>query len=140
MTERTPPGRAIRNMTVVRLTKTRVKRSCGLTMLLHLEIKTGDPAMKKYILAVLVVGALATSAFGQSSLFDKYDVNMTKWAQLPADLPWGGLTTWVAADGKGTVIVLVRKAPYFRVFTAEGKFVKAWGDEDLFVEAHSVQF
>ena len=96
--------------------------------------------MKKYILAVLVVGALATSVFGQSSLFDKYDVNMTKWAQLPADLPWGGLTTWVAADGKGTVIVLVRKAPYFRVFTAEGKFVKAWGDEDLFVEAHSVQF
>ena len=96
--------------------------------------------MKKYILAVLVAGALATSVFGQSSLFDKYDVNMTKWAQLPADLPWGGLTTWVAADGKGTVIVLVRKAPYFRVFTAEGKFVKAWGDEDLFVEAHSVQF
>jgi streptogramin lyase len=96
--------------------------------------------MKKYILAVLVAGALATGAFGQSSLFDKYDVNMTKWAQLPADLPWGGLTTWVAADGKGTVIVLVRKAPYFRVFTAEGKFVKAWGDEDLFVEAHSVQF
>jgi len=96
--------------------------------------------MKKYILAVLVGSALATSAFGQSSLFDKYDVNMTKWAQLPADLPWGGLTTWVAADGKGTVIVLVRKAPYFRVFTAEGKFVKAWGDEDLFVEAHSVQF
>jgi len=109
-------------------------------MLLHLETKTGDPAMKKYILAVVVAGALATSAFGQSSLFDKYDVNLTKWAQLPADLPWGGLTTWVAADGKGTVIVLVRKAPYFRVFTAEGKFVKAWGDEDLFVEAHSVQF
>jgi sugar lactone lactonase YvrE len=96
--------------------------------------------MKKYILAVLVAGVLATSAFAQSSLFDKYDVNMTKWAQLPADMPWGGLTTWVAADGKGTVIVLVRKAPYFRVFTAEGKFVKAWGDEDLFVEAHSVQF
>src|SRR5262245_31577173 len=43
------------------LTKTRVKRSGGLTMLLHLEIKTGDPAMKKYILAVLVAGALATS-------------------------------------------------------------------------------
>jgi peptidylamidoglycolate lyase len=109
-------------------------------MLLHLETKTGDPAMKKYILAVLVAVALATSAFGQSSLFDKYDVNMTKWAQLPADLPWGGMTTWVAAEGKGTVIVLVRKAPYFRVFTAEGKFVKAWGDEDLFVEAHSVHF
>jgi hypothetical protein len=96
--------------------------------------------MKKYILAVLVAGAVATGAFGQSSLFDKYDVNMAKWAQLPADLPWGGLTTWVAADGKGTVVVLVRKAPYFRVFTTEGKFVKAWGNEDLFVEAHSVQF
>jgi streptogramin lyase len=96
--------------------------------------------MKKCMFAVLVAGSLLNSAFAQSSLFDKYDVNMTKWAQLPADMPWGGLTSWVAADGKGTVIVLVRKAPYFRVFTTDGKLVKSWGDDGLFVEAHSAQF
>ena len=39
---------------------------------------------------------------------------MTKWAQLPAGTAWGGVTTWVAADGKGTVIVLVRKASLAR--------------------------
>jgi len=96
--------------------------------------------MKKYLFAVLVAGALVTGAYAQSSLFDKYDVNMTKWAQLPAGSAWGGLTTWVAADGKGTVVVLVRKAPYFRFFTSDGKFVKSWGDEGLFNEAHSAQF
>src|SRR5215471_7785202 len=108
-------------------------------MLRHLE-RNRRSAMKKCMFALIVGGALATGAFAQSSLFDKYDVNMSKWAQLPAGTAWGGLTTWVAADGKGTVIVLVRKAPYFRVFTSDGKFVKSWGDEGLFNEAHSVQF
>jgi len=59
---------------------------------------------------------------------------------LPDNLPWGGTTTWVAADGKGQVVVMVRKAPYFRVFTTSGKFVKAWGDQSLFNEAHAVFF
>jgi streptogramin lyase len=35
---------------------------------------------------------------------------------------------------------MVRKAPYFRVFTRDGQFVRSWGDEGLFVEAHSVFF
>jgi len=63
-----------------------------------------------------------------------------KWGQLPVDLPWDGVTSWVAADGKGHVIAMVRKAPYIRVFTTDGKFVKAWGDAPLFKEAHSVHF
>jgi hypothetical protein len=97
--------------------------------------------MRNLVLATLCAGALATGVFGQSSLFDRYDVNMTKWAQLPADMPtWNGETTWVAADGKGQVVVMVRKAPYFRFFTTDGKFVKAWGDQPLFNEAHSVFF
>jgi SMP-30/Gluconolactonase/LRE-like region len=96
--------------------------------------------MKNCVFAVVVTCVLVASAFGQSSLFDKYDVNMTKWAQLPESTAWGGVTTWVAADGKGTVIVLVRKAPYFRIFTSDGKFVKSWGGEGLFNEAHSAQF
>lgn len=89
---------------------------------------------------MVLAGALATGVCAQSSLFDRYDVNMNKWAQLPDNLPWGGTTTWVAADGKGQVVVMVRKAPYFRVFTTDGKFVKAWGEQNLFNEAHAVFF
>jgi sugar lactone lactonase YvrE len=96
--------------------------------------------MKNYAFVVLIIGALATGAFAQSSLFDRYDVNMSKWAQLPAGTSWGGETSSVAADGKGNVIVLVRKAPYFRLFTRDGKFVKAWGDDGLFNQAHSLHF
>jgi peptidylamidoglycolate lyase len=95
--------------------------------------------MKSFLLALAGTCALVCSASAQSSLFNRYDVTM-KWGQLPADLPWDGVTTWVAADGKGQVIVMVRKAPYFRVFTTDGKFVKAWGDAPLFKEAHSVHF
>jgi peptidylamidoglycolate lyase len=94
---------------------------------------------KNLVLAIVGACALVCSASAQSSLFNRYDVTM-KWGQVPADLPWDGVTTWVAADGKGQVIVMVRKAPYIRVFTTDGKFVKAWGDAPLFKEAHSVHF
>jgi peptidylamidoglycolate lyase len=60
------------------------------------------------------------------------------WAQLPEGTAWNGNTTWITADGKGNVMVLVRTAPYFRVFTRDGKFVKAFGDNGLFESAHSV--
>src|SRR5262245_19882396 len=60
------------------------------------------------------------------------------WAQLPQGTSWNGNTTWITADGKGNVMVLVRTAPYFRVFTRDGTFVKAFGDEGLFESAHSV--
>ncbi len=73
------------------------------------------------------------------SLFDRYTVD-AKWAQLPSTQPWGGVTTGVAVDGKGTVVVLVRTAPYFRVFTTEGKFVKAWGDAGSIGQPHSAHF
>lgn len=96
--------------------------------------------MKNYVIAIVVAGALVASAHAQSSLFDKYDVNMSKWAQLPANQPWAGETSSIAADGKGTVVVLVRKAPYFRVFKTDGTFIKAWGEDGLFNQAHSVHF
>jgi streptogramin lyase len=96
--------------------------------------------MKNMVFVILAVSVLAVPAFGQSSLFDKYDVNMTKWAQLPAGTDWGGETSMVAADGKGRVIVIDRAAPYFREFTSDGKFVKSWGEQSLFGMAHSVHF
>src|SRR5262245_44492512 len=76
-----------------------------------------DSVMKNFGFVSLAVILLAVPAFAQSSLFDRYDVNMTKWAQLPAGTDWGGETSMVAADGKGHVIVIDRAAPYFREFT-----------------------
>lgn len=96
--------------------------------------------MKNFVFVILAVSVLAVPAFSQTSLFDKYDVNMTKWAQLPAGTDWGGETSMVAADGKGRVIVIDRAAPYFREFTSDGKFVRAWGEQSLFGMAHSVHF
>jgi peptidylamidoglycolate lyase len=61
------------------------------------------------------------------------------WAQVPGG-DWGGSTSWVAADGKGQIVVMVRSAPYFRVFTREGSFVRAWGTAPEFRNAHSITF
>ena len=66
-----------------------------------------------------------------------YAVN-ADWARLPAGTTWNGNTSWITADGKGQVVVLVRTAPYFRVFTREGTFVKSFGADGLFQSAHSV--
>jgi sugar lactone lactonase YvrE len=96
--------------------------------------------MKSLVPVILVAAICAAGASAQSSLFDKYDVKMTGWAQLPGGGQWGGETSWVAADGKGQVVVFVRKAPYFRVFTTDGKFVRSWGDDGLFNQAHSAYF
>jgi sugar lactone lactonase YvrE len=96
--------------------------------------------MKILVSVILAAGLSVAGARAQTSLFDKYDVKMTGWAQLPAGAEWGGETSWVAANGKGTVVVFVRKAPYFRVFTSDGKFVRSWGDDGLFNQAHSAHF
>jgi sugar lactone lactonase YvrE len=82
-----------------------------------------------------VAALLAAGASAQSGTSHKVDAG---WAQLPQGTNWNGNTTWITTDGKGNVVVLVRTAPYFRVFTRDGKFVKAFGDEGLFESAHSV--
>jgi DNA-binding beta-propeller fold protein YncE len=71
------------------------------------------------------------------SLFDRYTVSPA-WAQLPPTMPWGASTSSVAVDGQGRVIALVRAVPYFRMFGADGSFVRAWGEAGLFHLAHSV--
>jgi peptidylamidoglycolate lyase len=86
-------------------------------------------------LLVCVAMAGTTPISAQSSSNYKVD---SSWAQLPNGTTWGGNTTWITADGKGNVVVLVRTAPYFRVFTRDGRFVKSFGDEGLFESAHSV--
>ena len=98
--------------------------------------------MTKGILSAVVLSATVLGSaviYAQStlgSLFDRYDVK-ANFAGL-AGAGWGASTTSVAADGKGQVIVMVRAVPYLRVFTADGKPVKTWGDAGLFSLAHSV--
>jgi sugar lactone lactonase YvrE len=87
------------------------------------------------VLLVWVVQHDSAAISAQSPAVYKVDAN---WARLPQDAAWNGNTTWITADGKGQVVVLVRTAPYFRVFTRDGAFVKAWGDDGLFQSAHSV--
>ncbi len=98
---------------------------------------------KVAVFVSLVVAGLAAAVSAQQSgvgsLFDRYDVN-PKWAQLPAGQTWGASTSSVAADGKGTVVVLVRTPPYFRAFNRDGQPVRSWGDAGLFELAHSVHF
>ncbi len=96
--------------------------------------------MKRFVLAILLVSATAAGAIAQSSIFDRYDVQMTGWAQLPPEAPWGGETSMVAADGNGNIIVVVRVAPHFRLLTTDGQYVKSWGDDGSFGMAHSVHF
>jgi streptogramin lyase len=74
-----------------------------------------------------------------ASLFGRYTPRGDFGVKEPKE--WGGTTTWVTADGKGTVLVMVRVAPYFRFFTTEGAPIRQWGDKELFTgEAHSAHF
>jgi len=89
-------------------------------------------------LAALVICACFGDVFAiraQSGGTYQVDAN---WARLPEGMTWNGNTSWIAADRKGQVVVLVRTAPYFRVFTRDGAFVKAFGADGLFQSAHSV--
>jgi sugar lactone lactonase YvrE len=90
-----------------------------------------------FILAAVVgVGLSAQSTLG--SIFDRYTVD-PKWAKLPAGATWGASTSWVAADGKGRVIAMVRTPPYFRAFSRDGQPTTSWGeDKAMFHLAHSV--
>jgi streptogramin lyase len=82
-------------------------------------------------LALLVAPRLSAQSNGN------YIVN-AEWARLPAGTTWNGNTSWITADGKGEVMVLVRTAPYFRVLSRDGAFLRAFGDDGLFQSAHSV--
>lgn len=95
--------------------------------------------MKQYLHAfALAVGLslLASMAHTQDAAAYHIDAD---WAQVPGG-DWGGSTSWVAVDGKGQVVVMVRTAPYFRVFRRDGSFVRAWGTAPELRNAHSITF
>ena len=97
--------------------------------------------MKTSMLVIGLALALVSTAAAQGppDTNDAYTVD-NDWAQLPEGMTWDASTTDVGADGMGNVVVLVRTAPFFRVFNRDGEFIKAWGDAELFAQAHSVIF
>lgn len=96
---------------------------------------TSRPLMKMFAGFMLCLG-LTAAVQAQDARFN-VDAD---WAQLPGGGTWDGSTSWISPDGKGNVVVLVRVAPYFRMFTRDGQFVRAWGEDGMFDTAHSVTF
>lgn len=89
------------------------------------------------VVSALLLCFIAAAIPGLSAQSGNFKVD-ANWARLPEGTTWNGNTTWITADGKGNVLVLVRTAPYFRFFSRDGKFVKAVGEDGLFDTAHSV--
>jgi sugar lactone lactonase YvrE len=92
-------------------------------------------SIARVLAGLICVAALAVATASAQSGAARLDAN---WARLPQGTTWNGNTSWITADGKGNVVVLVRTAPYFRVFTRDGTFVRAFGEDGLFESAHSV--
>jgi sugar lactone lactonase YvrE len=83
----------------------------------------------------LLLSALMPAAHAQTEADYTVDSN---WAKLPNAGVWDGSTSWITADGRGNIVVLVRTAPYFRMFKRDGTFVKAWGKDPEIASAHSI--
>lgn len=65
-----------------------------------------------------------------------YDISST-WFQLPPNMKLGQPLA-IAADGKGNLFVLQRRAqPPIIVFNRQGKFIRSWG-EGMFGGQHSI--
>ena len=85
------------------------------------------------------ISAVLFSAFVSAQLAAPYQID-EEWIHHPDGEGWDGATTWVSPDNEGNVLVMVRQAPYFRLFSKEGEFIKAWGHEDEYKNAHSVTY
>jgi len=97
--------------------------------------------MKAHSSLTLLAGLLSLVVSGipiAKAQNDKAYTVDSEWAQLPQGTTWNGSTSWITADGRGNIVVLVRTPPYFRMFTRDGKFVKAWGGEVTIESAHSI--
>jgi len=81
----------------------------------------------KFVVAVLVAGAVAIGAFAQSNTESKKWEVLPSWGQLPAGTTWGAASQ-VATTAEGQIIVFRRMVPSFFVLNPDGTFVKSWGD------------
>jgi hypothetical protein len=71
------------------------------------------------------------------SLATWYEVD-PQWPQRPDNVAWGHVPG-VAVDSKDQVWVYTRAKPPVQIYTSSGKFVRAWGDEEI-KTAHHIKF
>src|SRR5215813_10658848 len=88
--------------------------------------------MKQCLATLLVVCTTAIGIFAQTTN-TKYQVTLFG---TPPNGDWGD-TSSVAADGKGSVLVLRNASPQVLIFNREGKLQKSWGNGFL-PERHSI--
>jgi len=74
--------------------------------------------------------------YPQVNLAPHYEVD-SSWPQRPPDMPWGDVPG-IAVDPRDRVWVFTRTNPPVQVFTADGKFVRAWG-EGVVSNAHHLK-
>jgi len=91
-------------------------------------------SLMKYFLITIALSFPFFMVHGQN----EYTID-ENWADIP-DGQWAGSTSWVAANGKGQILVMVRTAPYFRLFNRDGTFIRSWGEAGMYNNAHSVSF
>src|SRR5262245_15481795 len=88
--------------------------------------------MKTYVVAVFLLLATGTATLPQTTNTN-YQVTLFG---TPPNGDWGD-TSSVAADGKGSVLVLRNASPQVLIFNRDGKLQKSWGDNFL-PERHSI--
>ena len=89
--------------------------------------------MKKRIWMIVVVFTLAVGVSAQTTN-SNYEV--AKFGAPPDGEEWGD-TVSVAADGRGSILVLRRAQPPVLIFNREGQLQNTWGD-GLFPDIHSI--
>ncbi len=61
------------------------------------------------------------------------------WVMDPSG-SWGASVSWLDIMPDGNILVVVRTAPYFRIFDREGNFIRAWGEEGVYKTPHSLTY
>jgi hypothetical protein len=91
--------------------------------------------MKNSIFVIVVVFALVAGVIAQTP---KYKYEITKFgAPFPNATGQPRDTVSVAADGKGSILVLRRSDPPVLIYNREGKLLNSWGT-GLFVDTHNI--
>jgi DNA-binding beta-propeller fold protein YncE len=92
---------------------------------------------------VVSLGPAALRARGQAKEYPRVNLAISYrvdpgWPHRPAGMPWGAVSG-VAVDAKDQVWIYTRAKPPVQVYTAGGKFVRAWGS-DVIGTAHCLRF
>ena len=97
--------------------------AAGIVLLLVLAgdvpLRAGEPAPAKEPQA-------PSAAYPRITLSTWYEVD-PEWPQRPDDMPWGQMPG-VAVDRKDQVWIFTRADPPVQVYSAEGRFLRAWGE------------